>query len=115
MGGNSISSELAEYIDYSVDVATVSAFVQQRGKISSSTFPFLFHNFTNSADNLKTYRISRLLAGDGSSINTYEAPDANKNRWQNWQNRVKLKYNNGVNQLYLNVLYDLCNKTYTVF
>ena len=36
MGGKSISSELLEYFDYSVDTATASAFIQQRDKISSA-------------------------------------------------------------------------------
>jgi len=107
MGGNSISSELLEYFDYSIDTATASAFVQQRNKISSAALPFLFRKFTDSADTLKTYRGYRLLAADGSTINICTDPNDSEIYLQNKPNRT------GFNQLHLNVLYDLHNKLYT--
>jgi len=107
MGGNSISGELLEYFDYRVDVATASAFAQQREKISSSALPFLFRNFTDSTSNIKTYRGYRLLAADGSSIDICTNPDDSETYFPS------KPYRKSFNQLHLNVLYDLCSKLYT--
>ena len=55
MGGNSIYKELLEYFQYDVDIASTSAFIQQRTKILPSAFEFIFNKFTNSIDEFKTY------------------------------------------------------------
>lgn len=106
MGGNTIYKELLEAQGYNSNVATTSAFVQQRDKILDSALEFIFHEFTMSLSALKTYLGYRLLATDGSDLrfatdpndpDTYFQPNPDKN---------------GYNLLHLNALYDLCNRIY---
>ena len=75
MGGNSLTSELMEYFDYDVDMASSSAFIQQRDKLLPFTFEFLFSEFTKSFEGLKTYEGNRLLAVDGSDLNICHNPN----------------------------------------
>lgn len=106
MGGNSLTSELMEYFDYDVDMASSSAFIQQRNKLLPFAFEFLLNEFTQSFQDLKTYEGYRLLAVDGSDLNIYHNPnDADTY----FQSKPDMK---GFNQLHLNALYDLCNKLY---
>ncbi|EGW37308.1 hypothetical protein DOT_2804, partial [Desulfosporosinus sp. OT] len=46
MGGNSLSKELYDWLGYSSETATASAFVQQRDKIRPEALKLLFHEFT---------------------------------------------------------------------
>jgi len=69
MGGNTLSKELMDYQGYDPDVATSSAFVQQRGKILPLAFEFLLQQFTSFCANIKYCNGYRLLAVDGSSLN----------------------------------------------
>ena len=107
MGGNSLSSELLEHFDYSVETATCSAFIQQRSKINDSALPFLFRQFTSTAKKLNTYKGYRVLAADGSTLDIYPNPNDDETYFQNTPCRK------GFNQLHLNAVYDLCNKIYT--
>lgn len=106
MGGKSLSNELMEYFDYDVDMASSSAFIQQRNKILSIAFKFLLNEFTHSFKNLRTYEGYRLLAVDGSELNIYHNPNDADTYFQNNAN------SKGFNQVHLNALYDLCNKLY---
>jgi hypothetical protein len=45
MEGGSLTSEMLKYFGCSADIASASAFVQQRSKISRDTFPMLFTLF----------------------------------------------------------------------
>jgi hypothetical protein len=56
MGGNSIYKELLEAQGYDLNTATSSAFIQQRDKILPAAFEFLFHEFTETFRDTKTYR-----------------------------------------------------------
>jgi len=56
MGGNSIYKELLEANGYDANTATTSAFIQQRDKILPNAFEFLFHEFTNTMTDPKTYK-----------------------------------------------------------
>ena len=106
MGGNSIYKELLEYFQYDVDIASTSAFIQQRTKILPSAFEFIFNKFTNSIDEFKTYNGYRLLAVDGSELNIPHNPNDHNTY-------VKRKEGHkGYNCLHLNAMYDLCNKLY---
>ena len=106
MGGNSLTNELMEYFDYDANMATSSAFIQQRDKILSIAFEFLLNEFTHSFQDLRTYEGYRLLAVDGSDLNIHHNPnDADTY----FQTNANLK---GFNQLHLNAMYDLCNKLY---
>lgn len=106
MGGNSLTSELMEYFQYDVDMASSSAFIQQRSKILPYAFEYLFNNFTHSFQDLKTFDGYRLLAVDGSDLNISHNPKDADTYFQFSPN------NKGFNQLHLNAMYDLCNKLY---
>lgn len=106
MGGNSLTSELMEYFDYDVDMASSSAFLQQRNKLLPFAFEFIFNEFTHSFQDLKTYEGYRLLAVDGSDLNICYNPNDVDTYYQSIPN------SKGFNQLHLNAMYDLCNKLY---
>jgi hypothetical protein len=90
---------------YSSDVATTSAFVQQRAKILPIALEFLFHEFTHSFGGAKKYRGYRLLAVDGSDLHTPTDPHDAETYLQNSDDK-------GYNLLHLNAMYDLCNRLY---
>ena len=48
MSGKDLKCELMDFFDLDKNTPTVSAFVQQRNKISTTAFETLFHQFTNS-------------------------------------------------------------------
>ena len=106
MGGNSLSCELLKYFDYDENAPTSSAFIQQRSKINDFAMPFLFHQFTNTAKNLKTHKGYRLLATDGTFLNI----SVNLNDSDSYYRSKSSE--KGYNQLHLSVFYDLCNKIY---
>ena len=62
MNGNSIYKELLDYCGYTSDIATSSAFVQQRDKILPFALEFLLHEFNNSFKQYKTYKGSLLFS-----------------------------------------------------
>lgn len=106
MGGNSIYKELLESTGYDLNTATASAFVQQRDKILPFAFESLFHKFTDTFHDAKTYHGYRLLAADGSDLYFAVDPDDPDTYLQT---RADAK---GYNILHLNALYDLCNRLY---
>lgn len=106
MGGNSVTSELMEHFDYNMDMASSSAFIQQRDKLQSSAFEYLLKEFTHSFQDLKTYEGYRLLAVDGSDLNICHNPNDVDTYFQSTPD------SKGFNQLHLNAMYDLCNKLY---
>lgn len=106
MDGNSIYNELLKYCKYTPNVATSSAFVQQREKILPFAFEFLFHEFNQSFNRLKTHKGYRLLAVDGSALNIAHNPNDSSTYFQSTPDTK------GFNQLHLNAMYDLCNKLY---
>lgn len=85
--------------------ATPAAVSQRRANIPPSVFQDVFNNFNTACKDSETFRGYRLLAVDGSSINIPRNPEApsfvcNDSAPQ------------GYNQLHLNPLFDLCNKTF---
>lgn len=106
MDGNSLYKELLNYTDFSPDVATSSAFVQQREKILPEAFAFLFHEFNQSFTHLKAHKGYRLLAIDGSSLNIAHNPNDPSTYFQSKSD------SKGFNLLHLNAMYDLQNKFY---
>ena len=106
MGGNSLTNELIEYFNYDVNMASSSAFIQQRDKLLPSALKFLLNEFTSSFQDLKTYEGYRLLAADGSDLNIWHNPNDADTYFQSMPD------SKGFNQLHLNALYDLCNKLY---
>jgi len=103
MGGNSLTSELMEYFDYGVDMASSSAFIQQRNKLSPYAFEYLLNEFTRSFQDLETYEGYRLLAVDGSDLNICHNPNDVDTYFQSVPNTK------GFNLLHLNAMYDLQN------
>jgi hypothetical protein len=106
MGGQSINRELMEYFSYDLGTPTTSAFVQQREKILPETFEALFKKFTKASVKPNKYNDYRLLAIDGSDLCISHNPKDEKTYFPNGENAK------GFNLLHLNVIYDLCNKTY---
>ena len=97
--GKSLNKELLEIFGCKSNIASVSAFVQQRDKIKPSAFEELFHQFTDSITSNKLFLGYRLLAVDGSDFST---PD------------FQQKSNGEISNLYhLTALFDLCAKVYT--
>jgi hypothetical protein len=106
MGGGSITKELLEYFRYDTNTATSSAFIQQRAKINSKAFEFLFREFTDSMDRPKTHKGYRLVAVDGSDLHIHHNPNDEKSYFQSIPN------SKGFNLIHLNVMFDLCQNTY---
>ena len=105
MGGGSLSNELVDMFNCSADVASSSAFVQQRSKIKLEAFESIFKSFSQniSKDFNKDMRI---LAVDGSDIHIATNPD-DKDSYFPRKNGA-----NPYNLLHLNALYDLKNGIY---
>ena len=101
MQGGSIKKEL---YDADIDV-TASAFVQQRNKLSWTIFEEVFEYFNENCNDAKKYKGYRVLAIDGIVVNMARNPKSDSFV----QNDSKPK---GYNQLHVNPLYDVLNKTY---
>lgn len=85
--------------------ATPAAVSQRRANIPPDVFQNVFNNFNTACKDSETFRGYRLLAVDGTSVNIPRNPKAasfvcNDSAPQ------------GYNQLHLNPLFDLCNKTF---
>ena len=68
MEGRTLTTELLNYFACSANIASSSAFIQQRKKLSKEVFPMLFSLFVNKTDSPKRYKGLRILAADGSDI-----------------------------------------------
>ena len=101
MQGGSLDKELHE-----AEVnATKSAFVQQREKISYTVFEEVLENFNAIHKDEKKYKGYRILAVDGTCINMARNPKSPS--FMQHAGNPK-----GYNQLHVNPLYDVLNKTY---
>lgn len=101
MQGGSLKKELYE----SGIGVTASAFVQQRKKIPWIVFEDAFENFNRRCKGTKTYKGYRVLAADGTTVNMARNPKAES--FMQYASNPK-----GYNQLHVNPLYDILNKTY---
>ena len=68
MGGGSISNEMMDLFGFNENLASTSAFVQQRAKILPEAFESIFGLFVKNTSETKTYRGFHLLAVDGSDF-----------------------------------------------
>lgn len=103
MGGNSINKELYDYFK-GEGLITSSAFIQQRDKLLPETLEYLLHEFNAACKDTSDYNGYHLYAVDGTDVNIAKNPNSDS--------YVKNGQNEGYNQLHVNALYDLLNKTY---
>lgn len=101
MQGGSLKKEL-----YDAGIsASASAFVQQRNKIPWTVMEDVFEKFNSLCNDTKTYKGYRVLAIDGTTINMARNPQSDSFVINNSTPK-------GYNQLHVNPLYDVLNKTY---
>ena len=106
MEGGSLTSELLKHFGCSADIASSSAFVQQRGKLSEETFPMLFSLFVQKTDSNKRYKGLRILAADGSDIHIPTNPNSADSFFPGTNKQ------SAYNMLHLDAVYDLLQHTY---
>lgn len=99
--GGSLTTEIFRYFKLTVDMATPSAFIQQRDKILPEAFISLFHMFTDKACPQELYQGLRLLAADGSDIHVPTNSDELDSYFPG------TKEQSSYNLLHLSALYDL--------
>ena len=109
MESGSVNHELLKYFNFHAETPSLSAFYQQRAKLSDNVFQQLFYNFNN---HFKPKALLKgryqLLACDGSGF-TFTRNPIDAESYYNPDGRSE----KGYNQMYLVPLYDLLNKVYT--
>lgn len=103
--GKALNSELLNIFNYGKMKFSTSAFVQQRAKINPIAFYELFRKFSNENMPTKLFNGYRLIAVDGSDLNTPK----NADDVESLQHNQSATYN----IYHLNALYDLLVQTYT--
>ena len=106
MEGGTLSTEMLKFFGCSADIASSSAFVQQRRKLSMETFPTLFSLFVKKTDSAKLYKGLRLLAADGSDIQIPTNPHHMDSYFPGANGQAPYSL------LHLDVMYDLLQHTY---
>ena len=106
MGGGSVANEMMDLFEFHEDLATTSAFVQQRAKIRPEAFEKLFDLFVRNTAERSTYCGLQLLAVDGSDFLTASNPDDPDSFFPGTE--AQKSYN----LLHLNALYDLTRHVY---
>ena len=102
----SLPNEIIDYFGHTTDSPTVSAYIQQRGKILTAGWDYLFKLFTNECLSISNPLLKgyRLMACDGSDINIFrnsEDPESFIHEGES-----------GYNAIHLNALFDLLSCTY---
>ncbi len=106
MEGGSLTNELMKRFGCRADIASASAFVQQRGKILPEAFETIFKMFAEDSDNGRLYNGYRLFAVDGSDIQIPTNP-LDKDSYFPGSNGQ-----HPYNLMHLNAMYDLLQRTY---
>ena len=106
MGGGSVANEMMDLFGFREDLATTSAFVQQRAKLRPEAFESLFDLFVKNTFESKTYRGFQLLAVDGSDFLTAANPEDPDSFFPGTNDQKPY------NLLHLNALYDLTRHIY---
>lgn len=101
-GSNALGHEIGEFFEYQEGFPTVSAFVQQRKKLSYTALQHLLHEFNKRIEiEPKLFKNYRLIAIDGSDLTLpYNPSEGN------------VIGTNHVSTLHLNAMYDVCNKRF---
>ena len=106
MGGGTLSYEMINFFGITSNLASTSAFIQQRAKILPAAFETLFHLFTeNIASNAK-FKGFRLLAVDGSDFRTASNPNDPDSFFPGTAGQKSY------NLLHLNALFDIVQHIY---
>ena len=107
MAGHSLRTELDNYfLPIMKNPPSVSAFIQQRAKFTSSAFYLIFSRFNERLPFKKTLKGLHLLACDGSDLNIPSLPG---------DEATYIPYNSkngGYFQMHINALFDLLEKRY---
>lgn len=109
MESSSLKAELLKYFRFDERTPSASAFSQQRNKILIYAFQFLFYEFNSRFEYQKNYKGYQLLACDGSDLNIFVN---SKDKDTYFQSQPTDK---GYNQIHLNALFDLCNKSLHIY
>lgn len=109
MESGSVNHELLKYFNFDIETPSLSAFYQQRAKLSDDVFQRLFYSF-NGCFRPKSLLKGRyqLLACDGAAFTFTRNPKDTESYYHSNGRSEK-----GFNQMYLVPLYDLLNKVYT--
>lgn len=105
MGGGSLSNELLDIFNCSANVASSSAFIQQRSKVKPEAFEEIFKKFSENISDEFNENM-RVLAIDGSDIQIATNPEDIDSYFP--EKNGKKPYN----LLHLNALYDLKHSIY---
>lgn len=106
MQKESMNKEILRYFDYKDDIASPSAFYQQRKKVTPEAFRQLLLSFNDAFPHENRFKGYRVLACDGSRFNIARNPaDSGTYVLANPKSV-------GCNQVHLNALYDLLNHYY---
>ena len=106
MRGHSLRDEMLDCLDFEEMPASVSALVQQRGKILPEALEYLFHKFTAACEKPKLYKGYRLLAVDGSDLQFTANPNDPLSYFPGTNGQKHYSF------LHLNALYDLNSNLY---
>ncbi|SKA59764.1 Transposase DDE domain-containing protein [Eubacterium uniforme] len=102
----STQDELLSFFDHHEHTPSLSALIQQRDKLRENLFPRLLNDFNSHFPGNKTYKGYKLLACDGSDANIFHNPNDKSTYYRNPGSEK------GFNELHIDALYDLCNRTY---
>lgn len=105
IGGNSLGKEMLDYFNFSNNMPSRSAFIQQRSKILPSALESIQREFLESFNTWKKHKGYRVFAFDGSRLQIARNSSDEETHLPSYG--VK-----GANFLHLNVMYDLVNKVY---
>ena len=109
MESGSVNHELLKYFNFDVGTPSLSAFYQQRAKLSDDVFQKLFYSFNNCFEPKFLLKgCYQLLACDGSGFTFTRNPKDSDSYYDPSGRSAK-----GYNQIYLVPLFDLLNKVYT--
>lgn len=107
MGGNSLKHELFDIMGYSPDMATASAFVQQRAKLKPEALKKVMERFNTRCNKFRKKETFRILAVDGSDVQIPTNPDDPETFFPGSDGQAPY------NLLHLNAMFDLNNRIYT--
>lgn len=104
--GKSMPNEILDFFDHSISVPSSSAFIQQRKKILTEAWDFLFHSFIQECTPFSSVTMygNHIFAVDGSDANIYRNP--------NDEETFIHEGERGYNAIHINALYDLLNHIY---